>query len=58
MHLELFSQQPEGDPQSAHPTPLLTEATIFPAMTHNMMLGNGWQDVADHMLRWLNERGL
>ena len=23
MHLELFSQQPEGDPQTAHPTPLL-----------------------------------
>src|ERR1700680_2733797 len=23
MHLELFTQQPEGDPQSTHPTPLL-----------------------------------
>ena len=35
-----------------------TEATIFPSMAHDMMLGDGWQDVADHMLRWLNERGL
>ncbi len=35
-----------------------TEATIFPSMAHDMMLGNGWQDVADHMLRWLNERSV
>ncbi|HEY6542657.1 MAG TPA: alpha/beta fold hydrolase, partial [Ktedonobacteraceae bacterium] len=34
------------------------EATIFPSMAHDMMLGNGWQNVADHMLRWLNERGI
>ena len=35
-----------------------TEATIFPFMAHDMMVGSGWQDVADHMLRWLNERAL
>lgn len=35
-----------------------TEATIFPAMAHDMMLGDDWQDVADHMLRWLAERGV
>ena len=35
-----------------------TEATIFPSMAYDMMLGNGWQDVAAHMARWLNERGV
>jgi alpha-beta hydrolase superfamily lysophospholipase len=35
-----------------------TEATIFPTVAHDMMLGDGWQDVADHMLRWLTERSL
>jgi pimeloyl-ACP methyl ester carboxylesterase len=35
-----------------------TEATIFPSMAHDVMLGNDWQDVADHMLHWLNERGV
>ncbi len=32
-----------------------TEATIFPSMAHDMMLGDGWQDVADHMLRWFDQ---
>jgi pimeloyl-ACP methyl ester carboxylesterase len=35
-----------------------TEATIFPMMAHDMMLGHGWQDVAEYILRWLNERGI
>jgi pimeloyl-ACP methyl ester carboxylesterase len=30
-----------------------TEATSFP-MAHNMMLEDGWKDVADHILRWLD----
>ena len=34
------------------------EVNIFSSMAHDMMLGSGWQDVADHMLRWLNERGV
>ena len=35
-----------------------TEATIFPSMAHDMMLGDDWQNVADHILSWLAERGL
>jgi alpha-beta hydrolase superfamily lysophospholipase len=35
-----------------------TEATIFPSMAHDMMVGIGWQNVADHIMRWLNERGV
>jgi pimeloyl-ACP methyl ester carboxylesterase len=35
-----------------------TTATIFPHMTHDMMLEAGWQDVADAMLAWLGQRGL
>ena len=35
-----------------------TEATIFPRMAHDMMIGDGWQDVADHIAGWLNERGI
>ncbi|HLX56458.1 MAG TPA: alpha/beta fold hydrolase [Ktedonobacteraceae bacterium] len=34
------------------------QATIFPQMAHDMMLEKGWQDVADHMLRWLGQQGL
>ncbi len=34
-----------------------TQATFYP-MAHDMMLEAGWQDVADHILRWLGERGL
>lgn len=34
-----------------------TQATFF-NMAHDMMLEDGWQDVADHILRWLNERAL
>jgi pimeloyl-ACP methyl ester carboxylesterase len=34
-----------------------TQATMFP-MAHDMMLEAGWQDVADHILRWLNEQKL
>jgi pimeloyl-ACP methyl ester carboxylesterase len=33
-----------------------TRATFFP-MAHDMMLEAGWQDVADHILRWLNRLG-
>jgi pimeloyl-ACP methyl ester carboxylesterase len=34
-----------------------TEATFYP-MAHDMMLEAGWQDVADHILRWLGERNI
>ena len=34
-----------------------TQATFF-NMAHDMMLEDGWQDVADHILRWLDQRGL
>jgi hypothetical protein len=34
-----------------------TEAVFFP-MAHNMMLEDGWQDVADHIIRWLHRIGL
>ena len=30
-----------------------TEATLFP-MAHDMMLEDGWKDVADHIVRWLD----
>ena len=35
-----------------------TRAEIFPNMAHDMMLENGWQEVADRILRWLAERNL
>ncbi len=35
-----------------------TQAEIFPAMAHDMMLETEWQTVADHILAWLNERAL
>jgi pimeloyl-ACP methyl ester carboxylesterase len=35
-----------------------TQAVIFSDMAHDMMLEAGWQRVADHMIAWLNERGL
>jgi pimeloyl-ACP methyl ester carboxylesterase len=35
-----------------------TEATIFPSMAHDMMLGDNWQDVADHIAHWLTKSGL
>jgi pimeloyl-ACP methyl ester carboxylesterase len=35
-----------------------TQAEIFPAMAHNMMLESGWQTVADRILGWLDDRGL
>jgi pimeloyl-ACP methyl ester carboxylesterase len=35
-----------------------TAAGIFPDMAHDMMLEAGWQQVADRILAWLNERGL
>ena len=35
-----------------------TEAAIFPSMAHDMMLGDDWQSVADHVLHWLAERGI
>jgi pimeloyl-ACP methyl ester carboxylesterase len=35
-----------------------TEAEIFPGMAHNMMLEPNWQQVADRILGWLQERGL
>lgn len=35
-----------------------TQARIFPNMAHDLMLEDGWQAVADHILSWLEERGL
>ena len=35
-----------------------TQARIFPNMAHDLMLEDGWQDVADSILSWLEERGL
>ena len=34
-----------------------TQAVIFPDMTHDLMLGTGWQSVADRIIAWLNEKG-
>ena len=33
------------------------DATIFPRMAHDMMLGPNWQAVADRMLEWFIDRG-
>lgn len=33
-----------------------TRAWVFPSMGHAMMLEPGWQEVADHILDWLNEK--
>jgi len=35
-----------------------TEAFVYPAMPHAMMLEDGWQSVADRILAWLSEKGL
>ncbi len=35
-----------------------TEAVIFPDIAHDMMLEPNWQQVADCILDWLQERGL
>ncbi|MCV7413121.1 alpha/beta hydrolase [Mycobacterium florentinum] len=35
-----------------------TEARIFPGLGHEMMLGPGWETVAERILSWLQERGL
>jgi alpha-beta hydrolase superfamily lysophospholipase len=35
-----------------------TQAEIFPAMAHDMMLEPGWQAVADRILAWLDAQGL
>lgn len=35
-----------------------TEARLFPAMGHNMMLESGWRAVAEHIDAWLTSRGL
>ena len=35
-----------------------TEAVVFPDMAHDMMLEPNWQQVADQMLDWLQEREL
>ena len=35
-----------------------TEAEIFPNMAHDMMLEPNWQQVADRILGWLQERGI
>lgn len=35
-----------------------TQAEIFPDMAHDMMLEAAWQDVADRILAWLDERKL
>src|SRR5574341_654586 len=33
-----------------------TRAVVFPDTAHDMMLEAGWQQVADRMIAWLNER--
>ena len=33
-----------------------TEAEIFPAMGHDMMLDHGWRDVADRVGDWIHDR--
>lgn len=35
-----------------------TEAEVFPGMAHDMMLGPGWQAVAERIVAWLQERDL
>lgn len=35
-----------------------TTARIFPKMSHGMMLETGWQSVADHIIQWLDQKGL
>ena len=35
-----------------------TEAEVFPDMAHDMMLEPGWQNVAERIVAWLQERGL
>jgi pimeloyl-ACP methyl ester carboxylesterase len=35
-----------------------TQAVMFPAMAHNMMLERDWQSVADRIVNWLEEKGL
>lgn len=34
------------------------DVKIFPGMAHDMMLGDGWEDVANFMLEWLVAKGL
>jgi hypothetical protein len=43
---------PEEKVQAYH-----TQTTFYP-VAHDMMLEAGWQDVADHLLRWLDEQDL
>ena len=35
-----------------------TEAVFFQNMSHHMVLDHGWENVANHILSWLSERGL
>jgi pimeloyl-ACP methyl ester carboxylesterase len=35
-----------------------TQAVIFPNMAHDVMLETGWEQVAETILKWLDERGL
>ncbi|HEY0603669.1 MAG TPA: alpha/beta fold hydrolase [Herpetosiphonaceae bacterium] len=35
-----------------------TQSHIFPGIAHDMMLEDGWQAVADHIIEWLSSRGL
>ncbi len=35
-----------------------TNAEIFPDMSHDMMLEDGWRKVAERIVDWLNEQGL
>jgi pimeloyl-ACP methyl ester carboxylesterase len=35
-----------------------TQPRIFPNMAHDMMLEDGWQNVADTMLAWFDEQGI
>jgi alpha-beta hydrolase superfamily lysophospholipase len=46
------------DEQQATARAYGTQAVIFPRMAHNMMQETRWQEVADHSLNWLHERGL
>jgi pimeloyl-ACP methyl ester carboxylesterase len=35
-----------------------TEPEVFPGMAHDLMLEEGWQQVADRIMSWLTEKGL
>lgn len=47
-------------PRNVHDTARAygVKAEIFPNMAHDMMLEAGWKSVAEHILNWLQERGI